>query len=85
MTRAKCITEAKDRREAPVLEDPVPHSVQSRAFQVFYMVDDEDQGVEVVETNRIDPEDLIPHLLLGGSIYITPKKHQYESTARAHL
>jgi hypothetical protein len=81
--RAKCVTEETDHR------DPKGHagkvSGPSKVFQVFYMVDDEEQSVEVVETNRIDPEDLIPHLLLGGSIYITPKKHQDEFTARAHM
>ena len=75
-TEARCITEATDHREAPLHSDTAPHSGQGRVFQVFYIVDDEDQGVEVVETNRIDLEDLIPHLLLGGSVYITPKKNQ---------
>jgi hypothetical protein len=58
-------------------------SSQRQVFQVFYIVDDEGQSVEVVETNRIDLEELRPHLMLGGSIYITPKKRQRKSQVSA--
>ena len=83
MTSVGCVGEP-GRHQEPQEQVIAPlRSSQRRVFQIFYMVDDEDQSVEVVETNRIDPEELLPHLLLGGSIYITPKKRQRKSQVSA--
>lgn len=77
--RARCTVERALHQEPQEQVTAPLRSSQRRVFQIFYMVDDKDQSVEVVETNRIDPEELLPHLMLGGSIYIMPKKHQRRS------
>jgi len=58
-----------------------PHNISSRSFfskvksfQLFFLKNDKDQSVEVIETNRIDLEELIKHLKFGESIFITVKK-----------
>ena len=36
-------------------------------------MDDENQSIEVVETNEIDFEEVTQHLRFGESVFITPK------------
>lgn len=50
-----------------------PHSKRRKMFQLFFLMNDDAQGVEVVETPEIDLEEIIAHLRLGGSIFITNK------------
>ncbi|MDQ1281051.1 MAG: hypothetical protein QG670_2315 [Thermoproteota archaeon] len=50
------------------------------SFQVFFLKNDKDQSVKVVETNRIDFDEVEKHLKIGESIYILPKKQDFERT-----
>ena len=49
------------------------HSKRRNMFQLFFLMNDDAQSVEVVETPEIDLEEVIAHLRLGGSIFITNK------------
>ena len=51
-------------------------------FQVFFLKNDEDQGVEVEEMNEIDFEEVKRRIALGESVFITRKQ---EAKMRADL
>jgi len=72
-----CMEQTQDnsRIHDAAMRHPLP-SRNSRLFQIFYLVDNEDQSVEVVETGEIDFEEVFQHLRLGGSVFITPKNSQ---------
>jgi hypothetical protein len=49
------------------------HSKKSELFQVFFLLNDDAQSVEVMETQEIDLEEVTACLKLGDSIFITNK------------
>ena len=51
-------------------------------FQVFFLKNDEDQGVEVVEVEEVDLEEVKRRLEHGESVFITRKQ---EPKTRANL
>jgi uncharacterized protein with ACT and thioredoxin-like domain len=51
-------------------------------FQVFFLKNDEDQGVEVIEREEIDFEEVKRRLKSGESVFITRKQ---EPKARTSL
>ena len=47
---------------------------ESHRFIVYFLNDDEDQSVQVEEVEEPDFFEIIHHLNLGGSVYITHRK-----------
>ena len=43
-------------------------------FIIYFLDDDEDQGVYVEENDELDFSKVIQHLNLGGSIFITQRR-----------
>ena len=46
------------------------NSEQCKSFQVFFLMNDDDQNVVVVETSEIDLEEVIGCLKQGDSVFI---------------
>jgi len=51
-------------------------------FQVFFLKNDEDQGVEVIECEEIDFEEVKRRLERGESVFITRKQEPKARTSR---
>jgi hypothetical protein len=45
-------------------------------FQMFFLKNDQDETIEVIEVNRIDFEEVKKHLERGKSVFIATKKEQ---------
>ena len=45
-------------------------------FQLFFLKNDENQNVEVIELNEINFEEVKSHLERGDSVFITRKREQ---------
>jgi hypothetical protein len=43
-------------------------------FQLFFLKDDEDEGIEVVEVEKIDFKEVKKHIEQGESVFITRKR-----------
>ena len=65
-------TRDKEVLEEIVMQSPFP-SGESMLFQVFFLVHDQNQSVEVVETDEIDFGEIIQRLKMGESIFIKYK------------
>jgi hypothetical protein len=46
-------------------------------FLVFFLHDDSDLSVWIEDTADIDFSEVISHLHFGGSVFITPRNHEY--------
>ncbi len=55
-----------------LMQSPFP-SGNSMLFQVFFLTHDQSQNVEVVETEKIDCEEIIHRLKMGESVFIKSK------------
>ena len=44
-------------------------------FIVFFLYDDEDQNAHVEEVEKVDFFEVVQHLNLGGSVFITHRKN----------
>jgi hypothetical protein len=49
---------------------------ENSVFQLFFLLDDEDQDIEVVEVREIDFEEVKKRLEKGESVFITRKRKQ---------
>ena len=65
-------TRDKEVAEETVIHSPFP-SKESMLFQVFFLVHDQNQSVEVVETDKIDFREIIQRLHQGESVFIKYK------------
>ncbi|UCC58450.1 MAG: hypothetical protein JSW14_00540 [Candidatus Bathyarchaeum sp.] len=65
-------THNKEVAEEIVMHSPFP-SGESMLFQVFFLVHDQNQSVEVVETDQIDFGEIIQRLQRGESVFIKYK------------
>jgi hypothetical protein len=45
-------------------------------FQIFFLAHDQSQSVEVVETDKIDFEEIIQRLKIGDSVFIKHKNQE---------
>jgi hypothetical protein len=59
-------------------------------LQIFFLTQDESQGVEILETNEIDFNEILQHLKMGETVFIKNKNQRiFESHDRmnteAHL
>jgi len=45
-------------------------------FQLFFLEDDEDQSIEVIEVEEIDFTEVKKHIERGESVFITHKRKQ---------
>jgi len=69
------LEETRDRSK--VDEETTLHETKSfELFQLFSLANDEDQSIEVVETQEIDFEEVVQRLKLGESVFITHKSMQ---------
>ena len=66
-------------------EKMVKNSIQvneeRQMFQLFFLKDDQDQSVEVVEGEEIDFEMVTHHIKRGESVFITPKRKEKLETS----
>jgi hypothetical protein len=70
------ITEAEKPRDdnfSNVLLDSAVPQEDMTAFQIFFLTEDENDSVEVLETNMIDYEEINQRLNMGESIFIRQK------------
>jgi len=65
-------THDKKVAEEIVMQSPFP-SGESMLFQVFFLAHDQNQSVEVVETEEIDFGEIIQRLKMGESVFIKYK------------
>ena len=49
---------------------------ENSVFQLFFLLDDEDQDIEVVEVEEIDLTEVKKRLEKGESVFITRKRKQ---------
>ena len=60
-------------------ETTIQRSLPSKKFelfQIFFLLDDEDQSVEAVEVEEIDFQEVVSRLKHGESVFITHKSIQ---------
>jgi len=62
--------------EIMALKKDVDENGGKLLFQLFFLKDDEDQNVEVVEGEEIDFREVKKHLKQGESVFITCKREQ---------
>jgi hypothetical protein len=65
-------TRDKEVAEETMMQSPFP-SKESTLFQIFFLVHDQSQSVEVVETDEIDFGEIIQRLHQGESVFIKYK------------
>lgn len=73
------VTKAVETRKAvaPELLFPSPSSSDfSALFQIFFLSQDQNQSVEVVETEEIDFGEIIERLKMGESVFIKNKNQK---------
>ena len=58
------------------LKKDVDKNGKKLLFQLFFLKDNEDQNVEVEETEEIDFREVKKHLKQGESVFITRKRKQ---------
>lgn len=72
-------------RKAEEIHKDFPKPIRENyVFQLFFLKDDEDQSVQVVEVKEIDFAEVIQHLNQGKSIFIT-RKHTRERNQKSRL
>jgi hypothetical protein len=64
--------EAKNKMPKTVIKN----KKKETAFQLFFVKNNEDQDVEVIELNEINFEEVKSHLERGDSVFITRKREQ---------
>jgi len=62
--------------EMIALKKDVDENGEKLLFQLFFLKDDEDQNVKVVEGEEIDFREVKKHLKQGESVFITHKREQ---------
>lgn len=55
-----------------ILEAPFPQE-DSAVFQIFFIEQDYSKGVEILETNMIDFDEIVHRLMSGESVFIKNK------------
>jgi len=58
-----------------LVQSPFP-SANPFMFQIFFLAHDQSQSVEVVETDKIDFEEIIQRLKIGESVFIKHKNRE---------
>ena len=58
---------------------PVPSD--NPLMQIFFLIQDESQGVEILETNDIDFDEILQHLKMGEAVFI---KNKYQKLFESH-
>lgn len=56
-------------------------NVERQLFQLFFLKDDENKSVEVIEVEEIDFIDILRRLECGESVFIAPKRKQEFSSS----
>ena len=64
-----------------VLRNVIEVDEEKPLFQVFFLKDDEDQSVEVVEVEEIDFREAERRLKQGESVFVTCKRKQELNTS----
>ena len=59
-----------------VLRNVMKDDEEKLLFQLFFLKDDEDQSIEVVEVEEIDFTEVEKHIEQGESVFITRKRKQ---------
>ena len=57
-----------------VLRNDMETKEEKLLFQLFFLKNDEHQGIEVVEVEKIDFTEVKKHIELGESVFITRKR-----------
>ena len=64
---------SRDDSSSEVLLDSAVPQENMTVFQIFFLTENENDNVEVLETNMIDYEEINQHLNMGESIFIKHK------------
>ena len=64
-----------------VLRNVIKVDEEKPLFQLFYLKEDEDQNVEVIEVEEIDFREVKKRLKQGESVFITRKRKQKLNTS----
>ena len=56
--------------------NPIKSNEQNPAFQLFFLLNNENQDIEVVEVEKIDFTEVKKRLEKGESVFITRKRKQ---------
>jgi len=79
MVMSKNLTEAVKTNNSvapePLFQAPLSSDVPS-LFQIFFLSQDQDQNVEVVETGEIDFWEIVERLKVGESVFIKNKNSE---------
>ena len=59
-----------------MLKNMLDHKRREASFQLFFLKNDANQNVEVVEADEIDFEEVKRRLENGESVFIAPKREQ---------
>jgi hypothetical protein len=68
----KAVKTNKSVAPEPLFQSPLSSDVPS-LFQIFFLSQDQDQSVEVVETGEIDFGEIVERLKVGESVFIKNK------------
>jgi hypothetical protein len=81
------LDKAHDQIETSEIPEHIPISSEKPIqFQIFFLAHDQNQGVEVVETDEIDCREIIQHLRMGKSIFIHHKNPQtFEHSSKLEM
>ena len=64
-----------------VLKNVIEANEEKPLFQLFFLKDEEDQGVEVKEVEEVDFGEVERRLKQGESVFITCKRKQESNTS----
>jgi copper(I)-binding protein len=56
--------------------NPIGSNRENSVFQLFFLINNENQDIKVVEVRRIDLTEVKKHLEKGESVFITHKRKQ---------
>jgi hypothetical protein len=63
-------------RKNKMAKTVIENKKKETPFQLFFLKNDENQNVEVIELNEINFEEVKSHLERGESVFITRKREQ---------
>jgi hypothetical protein len=64
------------RREKEMMKTVIENKKKQTPFQMFFLKNDQNEAIEVIEGNKIDFEEVKKRLERGEAVFITTKKGQ---------
>lgn len=80
------LDKARDKKEESKIHKHIPISSEKPIqFQIFFLTHDQNQVVEVVETDEIDYGEIIQHQRIGESAFIHKKLQMCEFSSKLKI